>query len=249
MTQTELDEILKNAKKSIIQSGFLTSIVLAPFSIVVAKFGLNKNINPNIITLGMLISVLCALPFFYFNAIWGVVIGLILIQAFEICDDADGIVARGSGKLSIYGEQLDYLMHLICHPLAIITYGYAIYIALPAERVFYFIDNLHLMFILCAIFIITEYAIRNFIHLDSITKLKMQIRDVESSTRHSQHIVKKIINHFILFPFFMQVFPIFLLIDLIFNINISIWVFIVAVVLWIIFSLFQVLKRFIKYMR
>lgn len=247
----QIDEMLTTVSQDLKKHPQITVKTSRPFTLILAKWGIKKNVNPNLLTLGMLLSVLVALPFIFVNQIWSVVVGFVVIQLFEIFDDADGIVARGTGRLSVYGEQLDYIMHLICHPLAIATYGYCVYRNLQAP-VFSFLSNELLVILLCGAFIILEYGIRNFVHLDAISRLKLEQRG-EVAKAGKRGFIKTcyryFIDNFVCFPVFMQLFPIFLFVDLVAPVTVSVWVLLGEVALWLIFFLSVLLKRFIRYVK
>jgi phosphatidylglycerophosphate synthase len=84
---------------------FFTSVYVQDiFAIPLAKYLVTKNMNPNVITLfGLLSSILAGIFYYYNNYYFGS--GLFFIAL--ILDSTDGRVARGLGKYSKYGAQLD----------------------------------------------------------------------------------------------------------------------------------------------
>lgn len=236
-------DLIKEAEHNLKNGEFITVRLLRFFTCKIVNFSVKRNINPNFLTLMMLVTVLIAIPFFLFDNIILLILGFLIIQFFEIFDDADGIVARGTNQLSPYGEQLDYLMHLICHPIMICVFSYNIYNHLN-ENVFSFISNEYLMIILACVFIIFEYIYRINIDLESLSNLRLNKKKERDG---KNGILKCIWRSFSSFPVFMQLFPIFLIIDSIFKINISIYIFIFFIFFWGINVFRMTLKKLIVY--
>ncbi len=249
MNEEKTRELLSQAKDNLRHNPQITVRLLRPFTLWLSKWGLKRQANPNFLTVCMLLTVLASMPLIAWGRLYSLIPGLLLIQWFEIFDDADGIVARGTGKLSLYGEQLDYLMHLICHPLAIATYAYAIWQTLPAGEPISFIplSGGWLVILLAAILCVCEYGIRSFVKLDSITSLKQKAAGTDAPPARLSLSAILVTNLFC-FPVFMQLFPLCLIADAIWEgLNISLWVFGVVTCLFVLFYLKECLARLKRY--
>lgn len=251
LTTDQIIETLDRAKADLSHHPQSTVRLLYPFTLWLAKIGLKHRVNPNFLTLCMFLTVLVALPFFCFSNAVCAIVGLLLIQWFEIFDDADGIVARGTGQLSVYGEQLDYLMHLFCHPLSLIVYAFAVWRTLPSEKMLDFLplSNAVLLTVLCSIFAVSEYGMRAVIELDAMTRLKrLQKNDTPDS--EPMHGFRALIGmNLLCYPVFMQLFPVFLVIDAFASTHISFWIYGGFACLWLLFYLKHSAGRLLRFMR
>ena len=257
MNDDRLNEVLTRAKADLRHCPQANVRLLSPFTLWLAGIHLRRGTNPNLLTLCMLLTVLVSLPFFLFGNAVCALIGLILIQWFEIFDDADGIVARGTGQLSVFGEQLDFLMHILCHPLSLATYAFAVWRTLPEAAVLPALpfSNTMLMLLLFAIFVLSELGLRALIELDAITREKRRARGEEEPPRAARHTgvatVKMILSALLCYPYpvFMQTFPLFLVIDLFAGTHIAFSVFGVFACLWLLSFLKNCASRLLPYMR
>lgn len=258
MNDQELHETLTQAKADLRSCSQFNVRLLSPLTLWLAKRHLRRGTNPNFLTLCMLLTVLVSLPFFFFGNAVCAIIGFLLIQWFEIYDDADGIVARGTGQLSIYGEQLDFLMHIICHPLSLATYAFAVFRTLTEAPMLPALpcSNTVLMLILFAVFVLSELGLRALIELDSITREKRRARGEEVAPRdlrcHSgRATVKMLLSALLCYPYpvFMQTFPLFLVIDLFAGTHIAFYVYGVFACLWLLSFLKNCLTHLLPFMR
>lgn len=116
-----LKEINSNKDPQEFWSKYFSSIFAPYISVILIKL----EINPNIITLLMLPSSLLCLYFSIF--IFDKNLNLFLISFVGICiniiDFVDGIVARHSNKVSIYGKYLDRICHYVANPSIFLAYG------------------------------------------------------------------------------------------------------------------------------
>ncbi len=98
---------------------WLISYRLSPFF---SAWFVNKKVSPNQVTLlmigcGLLGAVLSALP----NIICKIV-GAIFIHLWFVMDCSDGEVARYTKQYSTFGQEMDFVAHVITHPFFIISF-------------------------------------------------------------------------------------------------------------------------------
>ncbi len=258
MEEKEINEMLAEQKKRLYQSRLWWVRVLAPLSIWLSRIGLKKNWNPNFMTLCMFASVLAACCCFLAAAFVEIaavaivltVLGFLVILWFEVFDDADGIVARGLNKLSAYGTQLDFMMHLVSHPTVLVTFAVVIWKNLPSEPVFSFlsVSNGMLMTILCAAFIILEYVKRLCTSFDTITQLRLAAKGETAGEKKPLRFPLNVMYNLFSFPAFLMTFPLVLIVDAILpTIHLGFWVYLVFACLWVLDALRVVLARVIRY--
>jgi phosphatidylglycerophosphate synthase len=175
MTEQEkqaIDEGIEGERKRAnFLTWFPTALLYKPVIYAIATRASYKHINPNQLTLCMLWSVLLALPCFFCPSPYALLVAWFFLQFFEIFDDADGAVARVTHQLSPFGEQLDFLMHLICHPLMSVAIGYSVYFSVPGETIWSY-PKLWVIVLVYGSLIITELTVRTLDALAGITKLK-----------------------------------------------------------------------------
>lgn len=231
-SQEQIERVISNEKaKFTFQHAYITSLVLQPITFWMARKASNKGVNPNYLTLGMLLSVVLAIPCFFCPSPYAYLIGFLLLQFFEIFDDADGIVARATNQLSPYGEQLDYLMHLICHPLLILTYGYVVFQLIPDQKIWGF-EKLYVLLVFFGILFLVEVSMRSLIELSSISRLKRPdtVTETKPLTGFS-YVFRCCYNQisFCLtdFPVFALLIPIFFVIDGFLHLNLSFYAFVI----------------------
>lgn len=251
MDEIQLRETLARASDDLRHSPQCTVRLLRPMTLLLAGWGLRRRTNPNLLTLCMLLTVLVALPLFCLSHVIPAIIGLLLIQWFEIFDDADGIVARGTGQLSVCGEQLDYLMHLFCHPLSQIVFAFAVWRTLPAEPMLPCLpfSNAWLLVLLAAIFALTEYGMRALTELCAVTRLKRTLREESAEAPPPRGLHALISANLFCYPVFMQLFPILLVVDLLAGTHIAFWTYAAASILWLLYYGMHACLHLFRYMR
>lgn len=93
-------------------------ITISPlFTSVFVKY----NIAPNTVTLFMILfgiigSLLLLLPSICLKSI-----GVLCLLLWYVMDCSDGETARITQRFSKYGKEMDYMAHLVCHPLFVIA--------------------------------------------------------------------------------------------------------------------------------
>lgn len=104
-------------------SSYLISNRISPY---VSQFYIKRKIRPNVITLHMIFSGIAGAIFFSFPYLIAKIIGAFLVQLWFILDCSDGEVARYTKTFSQRGKELDFMAHLVGHPLMIISFGFSI---------------------------------------------------------------------------------------------------------------------------
>lgn len=219
---------------------FFTCFVYQKITLALARFFYKIKFNPNIITCFMLITVLIASVLFLVPNVVCLIIGAIVLQFFEIFDDVDGIVARATNKLSKKGEQLDFLMHIICHPILICVFGYLLFNLFPATTIFG-VDKLIFFIVMFGIMMTCELIMRQIIALNVITKLKVNHAEMQVAEHKTPLIIKLfrwIKSFFDMFPVYALVVPIFIIIDTFCGTQIAFW----YSVIYILVSMATILK-------
>lgn len=151
----------KPSLKDLFLSSYLISQRISPY---MSSFYIKRNIIPNQITLHMIYSGIIGAILFSLDNIYIKLIGAIFIHMWFILDCSDGEVARYTKTFSRYGKELDYMAHLINHPL----FGIAICISLIQLNRYNAYTVIGLVF--CSNFL--DYAVRNLTKLDLIYNLK-----------------------------------------------------------------------------
>lgn len=167
---------------------------------------LKHNIRANMVTLfmiffGVLGSILFALPY-----CWSKVTGFVCFHLWFIMDCSDGDVARASEKFSTYGKEMDFMAHLICHPLM----NLSLFITYLQMQKY---DERLLAFIFI-IFISIELVNRSYVLF--VTYLPNDSRKQKQVVKFN--LFKYIIREISTYPNFILIFPILTILDYKFNI-------------------------------
>jgi len=230
---------------------YITSFLLKPITVLFARFLAKRNIKPNLVTMLMLLSVLAAAALFLIPNVVTLGIGIVVLLFFEIADDADGMVARANKRLSRHGMQLDYMMHLLCHPLMIIIFSIVVNRLNLPENIFGLeISVLHILVAITALFAILEVIERHLLLSAEYTKIKHSKGLAAGNVSVSK--IKKLIRYLLMqmhFPVFMLIFPIFMLVDSLTNAHISFYVFIFYAMAKILYILLNYCRRLVVYYR
>lgn len=204
----------------------------------------NRRVKPNSITLLMLPSALLAAFLFFTGNIVCVIIGAFVIQLFQIFDYSDGKVARATNQKSKYGKELDFLMHVICHPIVFLSFSGLLKMTNSI--------NPSIIWIIVLVGAIIESAIRSLKNLvdamDSKNSEVVENRIVQK--RGVKFILDSIYNGLVSFPCFMSVLPFIAIIEYFFKTNHSIHIVLLCVLVQIAYNaiymirmIFSVLKR------
>ena len=231
-------EIVKNIKKnnkmSLLERNFLIDyLISARISPYFSAYYIKKGIIPNQITLYMIISGIIGGILFCFPNNLIKVIGMLFMQIWFVLDCSDGEVAREIKIFSKYGKELDFLAHIINHPL----FTFSLLISMVQTNKYSIIFLISIFSINCLL----DLYHRNLIELLLIKELK---EEKDNSTIKMSKI-KKIINiflqTFIIYPNFILFSSIFYFINDKFIVYYSI--------LNILFTSITLLRTTIKYLK
>ncbi len=179
-------------------------MLVSPFF---SMFFIEKKVRPNFITILMILFGVLGAIFFSLPYIIPKILGITFFYLWYIMDCSDGEVARFTKQFSKYGKELDYMAHLICHPLMNLSLWLS-YTQLNRYNIFY----VSLIFI---VFISLELIIRNYISFDTYLN-----KAIDNNTKHKNtNLFRYIIVQFCIYPNFILFFPIFYLLDFFFNFN------------------------------
>jgi len=176
---------------------------LSPF---IVNVFLNLKIKPNTVTVYMIIVGIIGAILFAFDNIWFKFTGYIFILLWLILDCADGEVARVTKVFSKFGKELDYIAHIINHPL----FNIAFLLSLIQLNKY----NVILLATISILLISSNLINRNLFSMSIIYDLKEKPKHV---VLNKQKIFRVIIGYIIailnLFPNFVLIFPLMYFID------------------------------------
>ncbi len=198
---------------------------------------------PNIITIHMILSGILGAILFSFPYLWLKILGAVMIHLWFILDCSDGEVARYTKKYSKYGKELDYMAHLINHPL----FGMSLFFSLFQMGKYDFYPLL--LIVIASNFL--DYLNRNLNTLNLVVDIKKQIKNKGFMPVAENWTMKKIIlfftNIFTIYPNLILFGVIIYFIDYFVGTNILFSYLILNVALTAIFSirsLFKFTKKF-----
>ena len=173
--------------------GHLCLLMCPPFSI----FFMKHHVKPNTITVIMILSgilggLLFALPYTLCK-----IAAIIVYWLWFILDCSDGEVARHTKTFSTYGTQLDWIAHLVCHPLMVL----ACWISFQQADMPYDYCYTVMSILLAA----CELIRRQLIAFDTLlsASTNMGIRPTKAPPLH-----KWLVTQLLYFPNFVLLFPI-----------------------------------------
>lgn len=209
MTYFKIVKEIFQEKKFSLRKNFLISYFISQrFSPFFSAFYIEKQIKPNIITLHMILSGIIGGVLFIFPNIYIKFLGMLFMQIWFILDCSDGEVARKTKTFSKFGQELDYLAHIIDHP--IFTIALCISILQKNEYSSIFIISLF------AFNIILDFYNRSIFKLNIIKNLKEdknKIKENVSQKNILKEIVAFFLNIFIVYPNFILFSSIFYFIN------------------------------------
>ncbi|WP_175421282.1 CDP-alcohol phosphatidyltransferase family protein [Marinitoga sp. 1135] len=230
----------KNYKQIKIEflSAYLISERISPYFSV---YFIKKNIIPNKITIYMILSGLIGAFLFALPFLWSKILGAIFIHLWFILDCSDGEVARYTKTFSKYGKELDYIAHVINHPIFILSFFLSLN-QLQRYNPFY-------LSIILSTSIVLDLINRNVTTLNYIIDLKESKK--ASKTNIKQNKIKNIIwffiNIFLIYPNIV-LFGVFLyFIDYFFHSNLLYFYFILNVLVTSLIqirAIYKIIKKF-----
>ncbi|MHC5268662.1 CDP-alcohol phosphatidyltransferase family protein [Enterococcus sp. LJL98] len=204
-TAKQIKKENKPSLKEFFLASFLISQRISPY---LSSVYIKKGIKPNTITLHMIYSgilgaVLFAMPNTYIK-----VLGVLFIHLWFILDCSDGEVARYTKKFSKYGKELDYMAHLINHPL----FGIALFCSLVQLNRYSF----YILSVLVLLSNLLDYLTRNLNTLDLVINLKAENKSIRSSSSTNWSLKEFILfvaSLFMVYPNFILFSVLFFFID------------------------------------
>jgi phosphatidylglycerophosphate synthase len=247
------DPYLISADDVLKKGPYPTTMLLRPLTMWLVVFSIKHKIHPNVLTLMMLVSVLVSCGLMFTLNVWAMIAGFINLQLFEVFDDADGIVARSRNKLSPYGQQLDFWMHMTCHPIIIATYTYWMY----SRCNYNFIPNYDFTWGLVGLsiaLVVVELSMRLMVCFDSLSGLRLSAEGVTSPAPAELSKLRIAFNAFkailTVFPVFFSLFPICFIIDYFVQPSlVSIYVYLIFIGCYTLFYLKESASRLFLYMK
>lgn len=171
----------KPSLKDLFLSSYLISQRISPYF---SSMYIKRKVIPNKITLHMIYSGIIGAILFSLPNIYLKIIGAIFIHLWFILDCSDGEVARYTKTFSKYGKELDYMAHLINHPL----FGLSMFISLMQL-------GRYNMYILLLVFFASnfmDYGFRNIYTLNIVFGLKQE-KDSNNINNENKWTIKKAI--------------------------------------------------------
>ena len=202
--------IKRQCRVKTLRDGILAGHICRPISPYCSAWFIRHNFSPNAITLIMILmgivgSILFSLPY-----IWSKIAGYLFWYLWFTMDLCDGEVARFTQQLSTYGKQMDYMAHLICHPL----------MNLSIWMTYMQIGNTDGYFVSAVFMVIIslELIFRNLATLISQ-------EDAAVSTKKKVGYLRYFLRQAFLYPNIILFITPILLIDIYFHSRVSIWLF------------------------
>lgn len=104
-------------------AGYICLRFITPY---LSTYFINRKTKPNTITVFMIFTGFLSGLFMFYPYVSGKLICFLLYLLWFAFDCSDGEVARFTHTFSKFGEQLDWVAHLICHPMFIIGMWFTI---------------------------------------------------------------------------------------------------------------------------
>lgn len=210
---------------------------LSPF--FVSMF-LNLKIKPNTITIYMIVTGIIGAILFAFNNIWFKFAGYLFLLLWLIFDCADGEVARITKVFSKFGKELDYIAHIVNHPI----FNIAFFISLTQ---LYKYNTIFLSIVSIAL-ISSNLVSRNLISIYTIFELKEKSKNIASNNRKLYRIIiSYLIGVLTQYPNFVLIFPILYFIDVLIGTSTSFMYFFIVTASSLFFTTRSTIKTIFKF--
>ena len=145
-------------------------------------FFINNKVKPNTITLFMIITGGLSGILFIYLSLWTKILCSFFYLLWYSLDCSDGQVARATSNCSPAGKQLDYIAHIVAHPLFIIGLFVTILSFYPYCNLFYLIT-------ISLLLLSSEMCNRLVIALASYNEKKQSVVEIADN-----HPIRKIYN-------------------------------------------------------
>jgi len=210
---------------------------LSPFFVSVF---LNLKIKPNTVTIYMIIAGIIGAILFAFDNIWFKFSGYIFMLLWLILDCADGEVARITKVFSKFGKELDYIAHIINHPI----FNIAFLISLIQLNKY----NIMLVSMVSIVLISSNLVGRNLLSMYTIFELREKSKNVVLNKKKLYRvIIIYLIGFLTQYPNFVLIFPILYFIDVSIGTSMSLIYFLVTTASSFIFSTRSIIKTIFKF--
>lgn len=221
-------EIRNTIKLQYIKSGFTDKMLADNFPCaylgrLFSVWFIKRGVTPNYITMLMVIFGIIGSILFAIPSIPCKILGYLCWIMWYTMDNSDGQVARYTKNFSRYGTQMDFMAHLIDHPLINIAI-WLTFIQIADQGDIMLLSLFSIMVISC------EMLLRN------ITSFQFQMRKEENTNqvKNSPNILKYFLVQITLFPNIIVLFSWIIIVDYWLRIGFSIYIFYVWAVYFII---------------
>ena len=220
--------IVKSLKEGMLAGHFCR--LLSPYC---SAFFIKRGYSPNKVTVFMILFGIIGSIFFALPYGWAKIVGYIFWYLWFTMDLSDGEVARYTHKFSKYGVEMDYMAHLIDHPL--------MNIALWLTFLEFNLINTNLLALIFIVSISIELVNRNIITFQSYHQF-----DGKKSDKNQEALKFPIWKYFLtqalLYPNFIIFFTPIIIVDWLLGIGFSLYLYIG----WLIYYLIMFIRIIIK---
>lgn len=220
-------------------ASFLISQRISPY---VSNIYIKKGVKPNKITLHMIYSGIIGAILFSMPNIYIKLLGALFIHLWFVLDCSDGEVARYTKQFSKYGKELDYMAHLINHPL----FGISLCLSLMQFTRY----KAYLLILLVMISNLLDYLTRNLNTLDIVINLKSKQKESVENQNNPwtiKEVLLFIASIFMVYPNFILFGVIIYFIDYLSNSNFLFLYLIINILMTFIFNLKTIIQLVRKF--
>lgn len=236
---------IKKTKNLSLQTYFLSSYLISNrISPYLSGFYIKRKTLPNTITIHMILSGIIGGILFSMPNIYLKILGAIFIHLWFILDCSDGEVARYTKRFSKYGTELDFLAHLVNHPL----FGFSLFMSLMQLDRY----NVYVLTVLVLLSNLGDYLNRNLVTLGVVVRLKEGEPNKHGAIGNSKKwTLKKVIgiimDVFIIYPNLILLGVLIYFVDYFINTDILYWYIVINVILTFLLSIRQLLQYIKKF--
>ncbi len=214
-------------------NSFTGHFISSAISPIFTAWFVKRGTRPNTITIYMILAGVLGAVLFAFDNMWLKIAGFALFHFWFIMDCSDGEVARITKQFSKYGKEIDFMAHLICHPLMNLALWWS-FIQLGTY------NTLFLSAFFMA-FISVELVNRSLVLFNTY----LVDEDAPKASRPS--LVLYFLRQITSYPNFMLLFPGVFLIDYFYGYHISAYVLMLWGSFYMLLSVRMVIKRLIHF--
>lgn len=222
-------------------SNSLIDAICITISPLFTSFFLKKNVSPNSITVLMILFGIIGTSFLMLPYLIFKYIGVVCLLLWYVMDSSDGEVARITRRFSKYGAEMDYMAHLICHPLFVI----AVWSNFSQLNKY----NMSIISLLSLLLISNELIYRNFVSFDLYLNSKKPLVSpgmLSSIKGNMLQQIKYCISQLLYFPNIVVFFPLFLIFDF-YSVMNSYYIYFLIVILNVFIGIKNIIRRTIVF--